>query len=120
MVIKIKGKDLLIDEDIYIALGKPKVYISDSGNGKLYRLVMDAPSGMTVDHINGNTLDNRLCNLRLATHRQNLCNQLLKNKRDLPRGVFRKSGRYECPLIAHKAYLDARLKYMGDFHKVGG
>jgi hypothetical protein len=40
-----------------------------------HRLIMDAPKGMEVDHRNGNGLDCRRQNLRLATHRQNLWNQ---------------------------------------------
>jgi hypothetical protein len=41
----------------------------------LHRLLMNAPEGMEVDHINGDGLDNRRCNLRVCTHEQNLANQ---------------------------------------------
>lgn len=40
----------------------------------LHRRIMNAPEGMQVDHINGNRLDNRRCNLRLVTSRQNCMN----------------------------------------------
>ena len=44
---------------------------ADSKIVQLHRLIMDAPKGLLVDHRNGDSLDNRRANLRLATHSQN-------------------------------------------------
>jgi hypothetical protein len=49
-------------------------------NGKfltimMHREILKAPSGMDVDHINGDRLDNRRSNLRLATRSQNTRNR---------------------------------------------
>lgn len=38
---------------------------------RMHRLILNAPNGSIVDHINGDPLDNRKCNLRICTHAQN-------------------------------------------------
>lgn len=37
---------------------------------RLHRLIMNAPKNLFVDHKNGDTTDNRKCNLRLCTRSQ--------------------------------------------------
>ena len=40
----------------------------------MHRVIIGAADGVQVDHINGNGLDNRRCNLRFATNTQNRWN----------------------------------------------
>lgn len=56
---------------------------------KFHRLVMNAPDGMEVDHINHNTLDNRRKNLRVVTHVINMSNRgRLSNNKTGKNGVY--------------------------------
>lgn len=66
----------------------------------------------TVDHMNGDSLDDRAANLRHATTLQNAWNHK-KRKRgvDLPMGIRRlSSGRYQARLVVNK-----RMNYLGAF-----
>jgi hypothetical protein len=43
---------------------------------KMHHVIMGVPpKGLMIDHINGNGLDNRKCNLRIVTNRQNCMNK---------------------------------------------
>lgn len=58
----------------------PYLAISIEGKSVLFhRVLMGAEAGQEVDHINRNTLDNRLSNLRIVTKAQNLLNKGLRS-----------------------------------------
>lgn len=70
------------------------VYAVGANNRRLHRIIMERVLGykpssrIHVDHENGNGLDNRRCNLRLATVGQNIANsRLSKNSTSGYKGV---------------------------------
>lgn len=69
-----------------------KTYIIDRHGKKLHAYLMPRVDGYEIDHINLDTFDNRMKNLRLVTHQQNQCNQPLQ--RNNTSGV---SGVSFCP-----------------------
>jgi hypothetical protein len=68
---KISGYKWSVSSD-----GGTRMYVSTRIEGKIYlhRVLLEAPHDHKVDHRNGNPLDNRKANLRLATHQQNMFN----------------------------------------------
>lgn len=77
---------------------KGKIYAVHGRHQKLrmHRLIIGAPKGVPVDHANGDTLDNRRCNLRLCTPSQNGANSVTPRGSSQYRGVRlrRKTGRW--------------------------
>jgi hypothetical protein len=86
------------------------LYITNRFGKKLHDYLVDCPKGLEVDHINLNTLDNRMCNLRIVTHQQNQCNQpVQKNNTSGVSGVSyyppRKKYRARIKIGQHEIHL---------------
>ncbi len=90
----------------------------------MHRLIMGAKKGQMIDHINGDTTDNRRCNLRFSNKSLNAINSNKVKSSTGFRGVVRNAqkgkpfmarimlagkqiylGRYDTPEEASKAYL---------------
>ena len=136
-----EGLKFIIDEEDYDKFVKGESFYSNKGyarSGKdkfLHRLIMNAPDGMDVDHINGNPLDNRKSNLRICSRSQNQMNKgKYKNNTTGFKGVhfYKPTGKFvsrikvdgknlylgcfEKAEDAYKAYCDACVKYHQEFH----
>ena len=98
----------------------------------MHRVVMRAGKGDVVDHINHDTLDNRRCNLRLATTSENMMNRIKQsNNTSGYKGVCKKGskwsarigvggerlylGTFETKDEAYSSYCEAAAKYHGEF-----
>jgi HNH endonuclease len=84
-----QGKYALVDDEDLQRLSQFKWHANGRKGGKLYalnlhtkmhRFILNAPKGVFVDHRNGDTLDNRRCNLRFATWGENSRNRVFRNR----------------------------------------
>lgn len=133
-----QGYIAIVDDEDYEKLSKknwcisghsPWLYAYRKGGERMHRSIMNAPKDMQVDHINGNTLDNRKKNLRICSLAENCRN--VRTQRNLPKGVHKKRnkfrarikingtlqslGYFKTPEEAARAYDEAAFKTWGEF-----
>jgi hypothetical protein len=141
-----QGKYALVDDEDFEILSKFKWYAAKRGYGfyaqrrlknisvQMHRFLLNPEKGKDVDHINGDTLDNRRANLRVCSRSQNEWNRKKqKNNTSGFKGVtYNKEskkyfsrirvykdliylGSFENKVEAAKKYNEAAIKYHGEF-----
>lgn len=118
------GMQTIVDEsDAPLALSKcwqavvaksGRVY-ARCGGRSLSRILLNAPVGLHVDHINGDTLDNRRCNLRICTHQQNQWNRKRAPGRSRFKGVTHAKLNKPATRWTARIEKDAKRRYLGGF-----
>jgi hypothetical protein len=115
-----------------------KKYYATNGSRRIqiHRVVMNAPKGMDVDHVNGDPLDNRKKNLRICTRPENCRNKKVRSdSRSGYKGVEMRSssrfrayignpnqksrhmhlGTYDTPEEAARVYDKRAIELYGEF-----
>lgn len=99
---------------------------------RMHRLILGVPTETEVDHRNGDGLDNRRRNLRVATTSDNNCNRVSGRRKSPYRGLYlnrhgkwtarckkngltRKSASFGCPEDAARAYDQMAREMHGAF-----
>ena len=146
-----QGLFTIVDDDIFEYLNQWKWYANKMGKkfrvvrnlkpNKVYmhRVICPCHGDMEVDHINGDTLDNRRANLRACSHHQNSMNtQMHSDNASGVKGVwFHKKARkwqagitvnaksiylglFRSKLDASLAYDKAARYFFGEFARITG
>jgi hypothetical protein len=144
------GVTLIDEEDAHLMtkygwyLARPRgktCYVQAAHAGTvilLHRVILNAPSGFMVDHVDRDGLNNQKSNLRLATNAQNQYNTLKARGTSKYKGVswhlvtgkwratirangLRKQlGVFEDEEMAHEAYKKASMEMHGEFSPYRG
>jgi hypothetical protein len=101
-------------------VGSRRVYAATQVGGRknktdirMHRLIMEAPTGVDVDHIDHNGINNRRKNMRLCTRSENLQNQ--RKRLDNTSGFkgvnyYKRTGRWRAYIMR-----DSKERHLGYF-----
>lgn len=111
--------DKIKDVKWYPSYESGRPYLIDRWGNKMHNRILHCPKGYEVDHISLDTLDNRICNLRICTHQQNQMNQPLQKNNTSgvcgvswypPRNKYRariKAGQCDIHLGYYRIFMEA-------------
>lgn len=129
MLLNIHGGTVKIDKSDLLLVSPYKWHVNSTGyavcniytgmkEGKqtsktllMHRVLLAAPKGMEVDHINENKLDNRRKNIRICTKSQNSLNKGLSQRNTsgfIGVSLFRQTNRYSSSVT-----VSGRKKHLG-------
>ena len=118
-IIDIDSFDRIIDYTWYPKRSEWGTYCNGYVNKKvivLHRFLLDAQLGQYVDHINKNTLDNRIENLRFVTNQENGFNRKLgKNNTS---GIMGVEWNKQKSKWGAKIKVDYLVRYLGAFDDI--
>ena len=78
----------------------------------MHRLILDFPEDKSIDHINGNGLDNRKENLRICSHKMNMANQRVRsNNKSGFKGVHKQGEKWVASICSNY-----KINYLGIFN----
>jgi hypothetical protein len=115
-----QGQLSSVDDDVFEELNQHRWHFGKGGyayrcrriNGKncafqLHSAILPKKEGLEIDHINRNKLDNRLENLRYATHGQNMANRSIgKNNTSGFKGVFKNGSGWIARIFQNGKFLN--------------
>jgi hypothetical protein len=118
VLVDVEDWPLVVGRSWHIANGYARAHRPRSEGGRmvyLHRLIVGTPPRVHTDHRNGDKLDNRRANLRVATYTENQVNRkrLNRNNRSGTRGVFRYGNRWRAEIKVNR-----RAIYLGRFDRL--
>ena len=80
-----------------------KKYVYEREVIPMHWMILEYNGKLVIDHINGNGLDNRKCNLRIVTQQKNLQNRRLNlNSKTGIKNIYKQGGKYVIEITRDK------------------